>query len=458
MRQLLEQLIARLWNRAASGRRPDTPAHGLGLGLEVVDGSLTNRRVLIPQGKRAEHIAILGRTGLGKSRLLHNLMAQDICQNSGFLSFDLHGDTTPFLLGRLAEEERRRGVDLSERLIVVDPSDAEFSIGLNLLEPLPGQDLYVQLAEFAQILKSHWHLDAFGARTEELLRNGLHALSDCRLTLTELTPLLSNAAFRAECLKQVRHPDVLAYFRERFDSLSEGMQAAYRDPILNKVSGFTVDRKFRHILGQRQSTFSLIEALDRGFFVALHLPKGRLGEQAGTFAGLLLTKVKTALFARRSRQLVTLYCDEIQNLIAYDSGLDTLLSEARKFGVSMVSANQFLEQYPPQMRAAVMAVGTHIFFQLSSTDADKIASALDGGRRLSELLKNLPKRTIIVKSGHEYYRQAVVPLVKDPQAAFTDLYNRCRRRWARPRAQVEVEIRQRQQRVSRPEGALHDWE
>ncbi|MGL1627214.1 hypothetical protein ACSTIF_00040, partial [Vibrio parahaemolyticus] len=70
------------------------------------------------------------------------------------------------------------------------------------------------------------------------------------------------------------------------------------------------------------------------------------------------------------RQLFTLYCDELQNLIAFDSGLDTLLSEARKFSIGVVSANQFLDQYPPQMRAAIMAIGTHILFQLSSSDAE----------------------------------------------------------------------------------------
>jgi hypothetical protein len=131
-------------------------------------------------------------------------------------------------------------------------------------------------------------------------------------------------------------------------------------------AALTTDQRFRHILGQQRSTFSLLDAMDRGRWVILNLDKGRLGEQASTLGSLLLTKLKNALFARRRRQLFTLYCDEIQNLVAYDAGLDTLFSEARKFGISVVSANQFLEQYPPQMRAAIMAVGTHIFVQLSS--------------------------------------------------------------------------------------------
>src|SRR5258708_38051356 len=98
--------------------------------------------------------------------------------------------------------------------------------------------------------------------------------------------------------------------------------------------------------------------------------------------------VKNALFARKKRDLFTLYCDEIQNLVSSGSGLDTILSEARKFGVSVVSANQFLDQYPIEMRSAILAVGTHIFFHLSSPDVHQIATALDGGDSLPAILKN----------------------------------------------------------------------
>jgi len=173
----------------------------------------------------------------------------------------------------------------------------------------------------------------------------------------------------------------------------------------------------------------------------------------------LLTKLKNALFARSRRQLFTLYCDEIQNLVAYDAGVETLLSEARKFGISVVTANQFLEQYPPQVRAAILAVGTHVFFQLSSTDADKVASALDGGKRLAETLKNLPKRRMVVKSGSDRWHEVLVPTLAEPAADATDLYNRCRARHARRRAEIESEIRRRHRQISqRTEDVLNDWE
>ena len=126
----------------------------------------------------------------------------------------------------------------------------------------------------------------------------------------------------------------------------------------------------------------------------------------------------------------------------------------------MVSANQFLDQYPPQMRSAIMAIGTHILFQLSSSDADKMAAALDGGKHLAEILKNLPQRNLVVKTGHHHYSRVVVPSFEPATTEYRDLYNRCRTRWARRRADIDREIRNRV-RVDGGEGtreALHGWE
>ena len=454
----IENLFTRAWNYLASGRRQQTNLAGLGLGAAIIDGQLSHHPVVIPQGKRPEHLAILGRTGRGKSYLIRHMIAQDVQARRGWAAFDLHNDIAPFLLRLIAEEERRTGEDLSEKLIVIDPTDGEFSVGLNVFEQKEDHQSFVQIAEFAQILRQRWRLEAFGPRTEELLRNSLHMLMDNGLTLLELAPLLTNSTFRASCLRKVTNPEVAAYFQSRYDQASEAMRAVFRDAILNKVSGFTSDPHFRHILGQRHSTFSLIDAIDQGCWVLLNLNKGRLGEQAATLGSLFLTKLKNALFARKRRTLFTAYCDEIQNLVTYDSGIDTVLSEARQFGISICSANQFLDQYPQQIRSAILAIGTHIFFQLSSVDAERIAKALDGGNSLASLLKNLPKRHMVIKSGHHRWREARVPNVPEPKADPTDLYNRCRRRWARPRREVEEDIRKRHAAFSRSSNeVLHDW-
>jgi hypothetical protein len=174
---------------------------------------------------------------------------------------------------------------------------------------------------------------------------------------------------------------------------------------------------------------------------------------------LFFTAVKNALFSRRKRDLFTIFADEVQNLVAFAAGLETVLSEARKFAGSLVCCHQFREQMPPEMRAAIMAVGTHVFFQLSGPDAREIANVLDGGKPLQEELKNLPRRHMVVKSGHAPYEEAVVPTLRMPKSDPAALYARSRARWARKRSEVEAEIQARQAAANRStREALHDWE
>lgn len=458
MKQVIEEILARLWNRGRPSDQGMRVEQSLDLGARVIEEQVTKGRVVISHSRRAEHIAILGKTGTGKSSLLRYCAAQDIKAGRGFIFFDLHGDAMPFLIAIIAEQERITKSDLSDKTIIVEPSDPEFSVGLNALEHNAGNNRFIQIGEFAQVFKQRWQLDSLGARTEELLRNALYAVAENGLTLIEIALFLSNAPFRAQCLKEVKNPEVHQYFTQRYEQASEPMRAVMREPILNKVSAFTADTNFRHIVGQAASTFSVAEALEKGRWVILNLHKGKLGEQAITLGSLLFTKIKNALFSRTSRRLFTLYCDEIQNLVALDCGLETILSEARKFAVSVVSANQYLDQYPQDMRSAILAVGTHVFFQLSSPDAHAISNMLDGGKALAEHLKNLPRRHVILKTGHERWCEAQVPTVKEPKVDSSDLYNRCRNRWARRREVIEEEIIRRQSSVTANRGTLDDWE
>jgi hypothetical protein len=199
--------------------------------------------------------------------------------------------------------------------------------------------------------------------------------------------------------------------------------------------------------------------MDQGLWVIVNLEKGRLGEQALNLGSLIFTVVKNALFTRQKRSLFTVYCDEIQNLVASGSDIETVLSEARKFGVAIVSANQFLDQYPTEMRAAILAMGTHVFFQLSSVDAAQAAQALDGGKPLTERLKNLPQRHCIVKSGSDRWVEAQVPLVHAQHVDYTDLLNRSRYERGRVRAHIERDIAKRQAAYGRAtDDVLKEWE
>jgi len=455
----LEQLVISLWNRLQGRRRrKGKDCTGMTtLGLRVAEEQVTKRPVGLSQTRRTMHLALLGKTGTGKSSLLKYLCLQDIQAGRGFVYFDLHGDATPFLLRAIAAQEWKQQEHLSDKLIVISPADPEMSVGLN---PLGGGNPdFVSIAEIAELLKMYWGLDRFGARTDELLRNALYVLAANGLTLLELAPLLTHPGFRAKCLERVPNAEVRQYFELRYGAVSEPMRATMREPILNKTSAFTADPRFRHIVGQAESTFSIQEAIDEGYRIIVNLDKGKLGTQALTLAGLFFTMIKNDIFTREKRGLFTLYCDEIQNLIANASDVETILSEARKFGVSVVSANQFLDQYPAPMRAAILSIGTHCFFQLSSTDATAVSQMLDGGKSLAERLKNLPQRHFILKSGADHWTEACVPSVEDSKASYTDLLNRSRALRTRPRAEIEREIGVRHAAFTRaPKEKLHGWD
>jgi hypothetical protein len=466
MAAFVEGLAARIWNRRVAKRLSKPLTGGLQVGTIVTEDGNTTIPYFIPHAVRTHHTVILGRTGTGKSRLLTFFAQQDIQGDTaarngrGFAFFDLHAQILPHLLALIAEEEQRKHQDLSERLIIVEPADPEYSVGLNLLESSPAQR-FVQAAEISQVLKQRWHLDSFGARTEELLRNSILALADNGLSLVELPLLLTKGSFRAACLKRITNSEVRAYFEGRYDAATPAMQAVMRDPILNKITEMISDPRFRHIVGQTKSTFDLVDAMDSGARIILSIDKGRLGEQAATFGSLFLTKLKNALFARKNRSLFSIYCDEIQNLVTFDSGIDTLFSESRKFGAGICSANQYLDQHPAHIRSAVLSVGTHICFQLSGPDAERMAGLLDTGRGLVDRLRNLPQRHLIAKNGAYRPREVVVPTVMRPKVDFLDLYARSRRRWARKRSEIESEIARRQQAVVRGANSkevLDAWE
>jgi hypothetical protein len=439
-----EQLIALVWNRTMARPTHRDSHDGIVLGFVVSDGRISAKRVCVTHQKRTEHTAGWGKTGTGKTSLERFMCQQDIWAGRPFFHIDIHGDTFPSLMSSFAAEEARRHTDVSRNLIVIDLTDPECSVGMNILESTGEQDRFVRISEIIAILQKYWEHEIGGARTQEFMRNLLLVGSYNNLTLVDVPHLATNAALRSVCMKRVQNAEVRSFFETRYDQLSEAMQNVYREAVINKLTAFSADPHFRHILGQSRSTFSFSGAMDAGCSILVNAPKGQLGENVTVLASFLLSRLTRDIFTRKTRQLFSLYLDEGQNLVAFNTGLETLFSEARKFGVGAVIFNQYLDQYPPQMRSAILAVGTHILFQVSSADAEVMSRALDGGKPLAELLRNLPKRQMVVKSGHHRFVHAAVPEVRDPQADYRDLYNRCRARWTRKRADVEQEILARQ--------------
>jgi hypothetical protein len=457
MNGFVEKLFSRTWNGFLS-RKPKEFSSGLLLGYLIRDDRPSKYKAYLSQKQRARHTLLLGRNGTGKSSLIDFLIEQDIKAGRGFLAIKFHDDHKR-ILSAIAEQEKKTGKDLSSRTIIIDPSDPLYCVGLNPLEISSGLSTFIQIAEISSVIRSHAHLENFGPQTEELLRNSLHALADNRLTLVELAPFLTNTALRLSLMNKVSNAEVRSYFENRFGEASDAMRRSMTNPVLNKTSAFTADPHFRHILGQKESTFSLIDAIDAGCFIILALPKNRLGEQTAMIASVLLAKLKNSAFARKRRDLFSIYADEIQNLVSSESSLEVMFSELRKFGIGIVAANQYLDQYPPQLRSAVLAIGTHICFQLSSGDADKMASAFDGGKNLSELLRNLPLRNLVLKTGSDPWKQVLAPKVEPLKTDFRSLYQRSQKFYARTRSEIEAEIQSRVPKATySAKEELDEWE
>lgn len=458
MKDFFEQLFASTWNRfRGRDRGARHEGKGVEIGRRVIDGDLVRERVTLSNAERTRHIAILGKTGSGKSSLLRSILAQDIEADRGFACFDLHGEFLPFLLRTINARERRLHRHLSDKLIIVDPTDPIISVGLNPLEQESPD--FTRIAEFSEVLRKRWTLDHFGARTDELLRNSLFVLSVNSLTIVELTPFLVHSSFRAACLKRVTNTEVKQYFEFRYEVQSEAMRAVMREPILNKISAFTSNDAFRHVVGQAQSSFSVREAMDSGCWVIVNLDKGKLGPQALTLGSLFFAAFKNALFSRERRTLFSLVVDEAHNLLAADTGIDTVLAESRKWGIGLVLSQQLMAQQSAETREMLSGVGTQIFFQLSSPDAQTVSTALDGGKPLAERLKNLPQRHCVVKSGADRWMEACVSTVRDPTVDYTDLLNRSRYARGRVRSHIERDIAKRQELLrQKPDEVLHEWE
>jgi hypothetical protein len=447
-----ESPFVNFWNWFQNHRDEE----GLQLGAEVKDGCLTQRSASISDIQRQQHIAIIGKTGAGKSSLLRYFMSQDIAANRGFICIDLHGDLIPFILASIAREERRIGKDLSGKLLLLDPADREYAVGLNLLDRKEVLSPALQISEMVGLLKHRWQIDHFGPRTEELLRNSLWVLSENGLTLLELAPLLTNSVYRACLLRCVQNREVKLFFNERYDRASDAMQTVMREAVLNKITAFTVDNAIRHIVGQAETRISLQAAVDKGFWILLNLRKGSLGENALTFAGLFLSKFKNAIFGRVNRNLFTVYADELPNLVATGENFETLLAESRKFAVSVVTANQFLNQFAPPIRSALLSVGLHVCFQLSSEDAPIMARAMGGGEALAKRLRLLDSRHAITKL-RELPQEVFIPNVKRPADDAANLVKRSLINFAKPRFQIEDEINARHPN-SQNKPSLEGWD
>jgi len=395
----------------------------------------------LSEADRMQHLLVIGKTGMGKTRTLKNIIVQDIHTGRGVGVIDPHGDLQDELLDEIP---RHRARDL----VYLDPNDRERVVTFNVVENVPRDRIAPTTAEIVAAFKAVW--DSWGPRMERILYNAVAALIEAdNMSLIGLPRLLKDERYRTEILEQVSDPIVHGFFAEEYPTWDSDFRITAIDPVLNKVEALLAAPLVRAMLGSTKSSIDFSEIMDKGKIFIANLAKGALGPGHAHLLGAMLVSGFSNAAARRGaranrnakREPFFLVADEFQNF-ATDTFSD-ILTEARKWGLSLVLAHQFLEQLPPKLRAAVLGnVGSIVAFQLAGDDAQAIAREIGLKKENADLLTQLSRGEVWMKHasyGGPYHPRLLEPIVTNangrvPALKQNDLRNTF------PRARVERAI------------------
>jgi hypothetical protein len=320
----------------------------------------------LTRSDRGRHLYILGQTGVGKSGLLELLTISDIYSPYGFAVIDPHGDYALSVLDRIPPER-------AKDVIYFNPADTDFPIAFNPMEVTDPKLRSHTVSELIGVLKRMF--ESWGPRLEYILRYSLLALLEYpNSTMLDITRILTDKKFRQEVLQHVTDPVVKNFWDVEFASWNDKFAAEAVAPVLNKVGAFTANPLVRNIIGQPKSSFNIRQIMDERKILIVNLSRGLVGEDNAALLGaLLVTKIQLGAMSRANipaeqRTPFYLYVDEFQNF-ATDS-FASILSEARKYGLNLTVANQYIAQMTHEVRDAVFGnVGSIIAFRMGADDA-----------------------------------------------------------------------------------------
>jgi hypothetical protein len=324
---------------------------------------------------RRRHVYAIGKTGMGKTNMLENMVISDMQSGRGLAVVDPHGDFIETVLSHIPENR-------VDDVIVFNPADREYPIAFNILEkvhrdakPLVASGV---VGVFEKIYGHSW-----GPRLEHILRNTILALLDYPdSTLLDVPRILADKKFREGVIPHIEDLVVREFWTNEFANYTDRQRVEAIAPIQNKVGQFLSSTTIRNIVGQKRTAVNLREAMDSGKILLIKLSKGELGEDASALLGaMLITKIQLAAMSRADipeseRRDFYLYVDEFQNFAT--QSFATILSEARKYGLNLAMANQYVAQMPEEVRDAVFGnVGTIISFRVGANDATWLVKELE---------------------------------------------------------------------------------
>lgn len=405
---------------------------------------------------RRRHMYVIGKTGMGKTTLLENMIIQDIRDGRGLAVVDPHGDLVEKAL-RFIPSYRINDV------IYFNPADSEYPIAFNILEAIDTSQQHLVASGLIAVFKKLW-ADSWGPRLEYILRNTILSLIEYPgSTLLGVTRMLVDKDYRKQVVDHVSDPIIKSFWQGEFNAYANQFRTEAVAPIQNKIGQFLSSSIIRNIVGQPKSTIDMRDIMDHGKILLLNLSKGRIGEDNSALLGaMMITKLQVAAMSRidipeAERHDFFLYVDEFQNFAT--ESFANILSEARKYRLDLIIAHQFIEQLDEIVQAAVFGnVGTIACFRVGAADAEFLAKEFMPLFDETDLV-NLTKYDIYLKLmidgvASEPFSATGLPPVQNPDELQDTIIKVSRERYAKNKSVVEEKISRWTGVLDIPEEAL----
>jgi len=311
---------------------------------------------------------MIGKSGVGKTTMMERMFIEDVQSGHGAAWFDPHGDAAEKLLSFIPAER-------INDVIYFNPADTDFPIGFNALENVHGEHRHLVASGIMSVFKKIWP-DVWSARMEYILNNTLLALLEYPgSTLLGIMRMLAEKKYRETVVDRLEDPVVKSFWVNEFARYTDRYATEAVGAIQNKVGQFVSNPLIRNVIGQQISGLNMRSVMDEGKILIANLARGKIGEDNSNLLGaMLITKLQQAAMSRADvpeaeRRDFFLYIDEFQNF-STDS-FAVVLSEARKYRLSLILAHQYLEQLTDLVKAAIIGnVGTMIVFRVGAEDAE----------------------------------------------------------------------------------------
>ena len=402
------------------------------------------RRFGIKCDDRRRHMYLIGKTGMGKSTILENMIVEDIAAGKGVAVVDPHGELAEKIMEYIPSSR-------INDVIYFNPADIEYPVAFNIVEHVEPHLRHLVASGLLGVFQKQW-ADSWGPRLEYILRNAILAILEYPgSTLLAITRMLSDKKFRKKVIEKIQDPVVKSFWVNEFASYADKFASEAVSPIQNKVGQFLSSSLIRNIVGQVKSSIDMRKIMDEKKILIMNLSKGRIGEDNSSLLGsMMITKIQLAAMSRvdiaeKERNDFYLYVDEFQNF-ATDS-FANILSEARKYRLDLILAHQYIEQLNEKVKFAVFGnVGTMVAFRIGAADAEELQPEFSPVFSEEDIV-NLPKYEFYIKlmidgiASEPFSARGLAPLTKEQKTGnFEKVVKVSRERYARERKDVEDKI------------------